>query len=67
MDIKEIRELFEEKAEQVYMDRKGEIPIPNQYVGGIIDVIITMKCGCKITIFCGEDTKIDCTNSHPNS
>ena len=67
MNIKDIREIFEEKADQAYIDREGQIPNVGQYIGSIVDIIITMKSGCKITIFCGADAIIDCTNSHPNS
>lgn len=67
MKIEEIREIFEEKSEQAYMDRKGQIPIAGLYDARIVDVIVTMKSGCKITIFCGDETTIDCTNSHPNT
>ena len=67
MNIEQIRELFEERAEQAYMDREGQIPIPGQYIGSVVDIIITMESGCQITIFCSENTIIDCSNSHPNN
>lgn len=67
MQIEEIRNIFEEKSEQAYMDRQGQIPINGLYHASIVDVIVTMESGCKITIFCGEDATIDCTNSHPNA
>ena len=67
MEINQIRDIFEFNSEQAYMDRDGQIPVAGLYHTDIVDVIVTMKSGCKITIYCGEDTTIDCTNSHPNA
>lgn len=67
MEINEIRDIFEIGSEQVYMDREEQIPVAGLYHASIVDIIITMESGCKITVLCGEDTTIDCTNSHPNA
>lgn len=67
MDIKDIRDVFEERSEQGYMDRQGQIPIDGLYHGKIVDVLVTMKSGNIITIFCGEENvTLDATNTHPN-
>lgn len=68
MNIEEIRTKFEEKGEQAYADRKGQIPVSGLYDARILDVLVTMENGSTITIFCGDGfTIIDCTNTHENS
>ena len=60
MKPEEIIDIFKEKGTQCTMYRDDPTSLVyGLYECKILEILVTLKCGTELTIFCGESTVID--------